>query len=65
MKLDKKKLDLLRAQKCLTVKDLAAAADTSQPTINRGYSTDIDVVSVGKISRALGVDPRDIIQEGE
>ncbi len=65
MKLNKTSIDLLRAKKCLQVKDVAAAAGVSTVTIQNGYKKNIDPVCVGKLAKALGVDVEEIIIKEE
>ena len=63
MKLDKRKIDLYRARKCMTTEELAETAKVSQTTIRKGYKEKISVNTVGKIAKALGVDVKEIIVE--
>lgn len=66
MKINKASLDLLRAKQCLLTRELAKLAGISDLTIRNGYKQDVDPVSIGKIAKALGVEPEDIIiKEGE
>ena len=66
MKLNKNKLDLIRARKCAQLKDIAAAAGVSTATIQKGYKRDIAPECIGKIAKALNVDVEEIIvKEGE
>ena len=62
MNVDKPKLTLAMARACMGTRDLAAAADVSVPTINaalRGQS--VRPAVLGRLARALGVDPAEII----
>lgn len=61
MKIDANIIAMLRASRCMTLGELAKAANLTSVTIRRGYKHDIDPVSVGKIAHALNVDVKDII----
>lgn len=64
MKLDKRKLNLARAKNCMTVRDLAKAASVSMQSIScMDRTKETKAVIVGKIAKALGVEPEDIIEE--
>ena len=66
MKADRKKFELACARACMNLNDLSAAAKMPRPTVAKvaqGYGT--SPVTLGKIARALGVDPLDIIKETE
>lgn len=66
MKLNKRNLDLIRARKCMQIKEVATVAGVAAVTIQNGYKRDIAPECVGKIARALGVDVEEIIcKEGE
>ena len=64
MKIDKRKFELLRAKKVMSIKDLSEAAGVSSATICN-YTDDVNPVSLGKIARALNVEPEDIIVDEE
>jgi len=64
MKVDRKKLNLAMARACMNSADLAKAAELPPPTVNgviRGRS--VRPATLGKVARALNVDPADIIKE--
>ncbi|MEE0741038.1 MAG: helix-turn-helix transcriptional regulator [Emergencia sp.] len=61
MKLDHAKLDIMRARKLLTTSQLAKIANVSTATIVRKNKNDVNVITIGKIAKALGVDPEEII----
>ena len=63
MKLNKRKIDLLRANKLMSVIALSNISGVSQTTIRKGYKENISIVAVGKIAAALEVDVEDIIIE--
>ena len=64
MKADRKKLALAMARACMNPQDLAKAAEMPPPTVNgviRGRS--VRPATLGRIARALNVDPAEIIKE--
>ena len=64
MKIDNHKLDLLLAKQCMNLRDLRTGTSSQTLTrIRRGE--DVLPATMGRIAKALGVDPADIIQEGE
>ena len=66
MKAEKAKLTLAMARACMNPQDLAKAAEMPPQTVNgviRGRS--VRPATLGKIAKALGCDPADLIQEGE
>lgn len=64
MRLNREKLDLLRAKNLLTLQQLAKLAGVSTATlVKRG---NLGVVTIGRIAKALNVDVEEIIEkEGE
>ena len=65
MKLNKAAIDLLRAEQCITLGELACSAKVGKNTIYTGFTRDINPLSVGKIARALNVPVEDIIVKEE
>lgn len=63
MRVDKKKLDLCRAKKCMSAKDMLKAANVSSVTISKIDTKEINAVVVGKLARALGVEPEEILAD--
>ena len=64
MKLNREKLDLLRAKNLLTLQQLAKLAGVSTATLVKGGNP--GVVTIGRIAKALNVDVEEIIvKEGE
>lgn len=59
MMLNKEKLFLLRANQCMTVKDLAAKAGVSCREISKNGP--IGAIPAGKIAKALGVPVEEIV----
>lgn len=63
MKLNKNAVEMLRAEQCLMVKEVAERAGISPNTISLGIRKGIDPATVGKIAKALNVNPRAIIEQ--
>lgn len=63
MKIDKRKLDLCRAKKCMTTKDLLKEAKVSSVTISKIGTKETKALVVGKLARALDVEPEDILAD--
>ena len=64
MKTDKGKLTLAMARACMNPQDLAKTAELPPQTVNgviRGRS--VRHATLGKVARALKVDPADIIKK--
>lgn len=64
MKADKSKLTLAMARACMTPESLTAAARMPRPTVNNIISgRSVRPATLGRIARALGVDPAEIIAD--
>ncbi len=66
MKADTNKLHLAMARACMNPQDLAKAAEMPPQTINgvlRGRS--IRPATLGRIAKALGVDPSELLKKEE
>lgn len=63
MKADNNKLNLILAQQCKSLSDLRSKglSPKTLTTIQRGG--DVKPVTLGRLARALGIDPVDIIDE--
>lgn len=64
MKIDKVKLELAMARACLNPQDLAKSSGLPAPTVNgaiRGRG--IRPATLGRIAKALGVDPAELLRE--
>lgn len=66
MKADRKKLELAMARACMNSKDLPAAAGLPGPTVaNVIVGKSVRPATLGRVAKALKVDPADIIEKGE
>lgn len=66
MKLNRKKTELAMARTCLDVRSLADRADMRPQTINRAlYGRNVLPATLGRIARALGVDPAELMETEE
>ena len=64
MKADRKKLELAMARACMESADLPAAAGLPRPTVqNAIVGKSVRPATLGRIAKALGVDPADIIKK--
>lgn len=65
MKVNKKKMQIALARKCMSLSEAAKVADMPyQSILNAQKGRGVSPVTLGKIARALGVDPADIIEDG-
>ena len=66
MKVNRQKLYLAMARACMDSADLPAAAGMPRPTVqNAIVGKNIRPSTLGKIAKALGVDPADLIEQEE
>ena len=64
MKADRKKLELAMARACMESADLPAAAGLPRPTVqNAIVGKSVRPVTLGRIAKALGVDPAELLKE--
>lgn len=64
MKVDRRKLELAMARSCMESRDLPGAAGLPRPTVqNAIVGKSVRPATLGRIAKALGVDPEDIIEE--
>lgn len=64
MKADKSKLSLAMARACMTPESLTAAAEMPRPTVNNVISgRSVRPATLGRIAKALGVDPAELLKE--
>lgn len=62
MKIDNHKLDLLLAKRCMNLRDLRTG--TSPQTLTRiRRGEDVLPATLGRIAKALGVDPAELLKE--
>lgn len=65
LKLDKKKLDLAMAKKCYNITDLVKKSNVCYSSIVKISNGNMSLTTrtLGKIAKALDVEPKDLIQE--
>ena len=64
MRVNKTKLELALARRCLSSADLARMADMPRPTVNNVISgRSVRPVTIGKVARALEVDVVDLLEK--
>ena len=64
MKVSKNKIDLARANRCMTVSGLAEAYGVSRTSMNMILNQrEVTVVCAGRLAHALGVDVTEIIED--
>lgn len=64
MKVVRQKLELAMARACMNSADLPAASGLPRPTVqNAIVGKSIRPATLGRIARALGVDPAELIEE--
>lgn len=64
MKVDRKKLEMAMARACMNSADLPEAAGLPRATVNNAIvGKGVRPGTLGRISRALGVDPSELIAE--
>ena len=66
MKIDKKAVQLAMARACLNRRELSEKAGVPEPTLQGMISRrSVRPATLGKIARALGVDPLEIMEQEE
>ena len=64
MRVSKNKIDLARANRCMTVSGLAEAYGVSRTRMNMILNQrEVTVVCAGRLAHALGVDVTEIIED--
>ena len=64
MKVSKNKIDLARANRCMTVSGLAEAYGVSRTRMNMILNQrEVTVVCAGRLAHALGVDVTEMIED--
>lgn len=65
MKLDNRKLEMWLARRCMTLSSLRCEGVSPQTITRIRSGADVKPVTVGKIAKALGVDPAELIEMEE
>lgn len=64
MLVDRKKLELAMARACMSSADLPVAAGIPRPTVqNAVVGKSVRPATLGRIAKALGVDPAELLKE--
>ena len=64
MKVSKEKIDIARANRCMTITELAEAYGVSRTRLNMILNhREVTVVCAGRLAKALGVDVTEIIEQ--
>lgn len=64
MNANKKLIKIAMARSCMNAADLAAASGLPRPTVNNVIAgRNIRPATIGKVAKALGVDPVELIEE--
>ena len=63
LRVKSEKLEMVLARKCKTLSDLRGEGLSPQTLSRIKNGNEVMPVTVGKIAKALGVDPADIIEE--
>lgn len=64
MRVSRDKIDIARANRCMTVSDLAEAYGVSRTRINMILNQrEVTAICAGRLARALGVDVTEIIED--
>lgn len=63
MKANRKKIDIILAKSCMTIKELQKKSDMPMPTLKNAYAgKNVKPATAGKLANALGVDVTEIIE---
>ena len=64
MKVSRDKIDIARANRCMTITELAEAYGVSRTRMNMILNQrEVTVVCAGRLAKALGVDVTEIIEQ--
>ncbi len=64
MKVSRDKIDIARANRCMTITELAEAYGVSRTRLNMILNQrEVTVVCAGRLAKALGVDVAEIIEQ--
>lgn len=65
MKANRRKLELAMARACMESRDLPIAAGLPRPTVqNLIVGKSVRPATLGRVAKALGVDPEEIVDDG-
>lgn len=66
MRADRNKLELALARACMTPESLSTAAGMPRPTVNNVITgRSVRPATLGRIAKALNVDPSELLEEGD
>lgn len=65
MKINKEALDMIKAEKCLTNKEIISRAGVGTNILSVGIKRELRPATVGKIAKALNVSVEDIIERND
>ena len=66
MRVNKTNLDLAMLRACMNPKEISDKAGISYPAFARARNQeDVKPATIGRIAKALNIDPADIIEKGE
>ena len=65
MRLNKENVDLARARNFLTLQQLGKLSGVSTVTIRKGFTQNIDPLSIAKVAKTLNVDITEILAGDE
>lgn len=66
MKLNYQKTQMAMARACMTIPDIIEATGLPATTVRGAFKRQsTKPATIGRIAKALGVDPADIVEEGE
>lgn len=66
MKIDARKLEIIMAKALMNPKEVSEKAGISYPAFKRAWNQEgVKIATIGRIAKALGVDPADLIAEEE
>lgn len=63
MKIDNRKLDLLLAKRCMNLRNLRVTGTSPQTLTRIRRGEDVLPATLGRIARALNVEPSEILKE--
>lgn len=64
MKANREKIQLAMLRACMNMTDIAKKAETTSYTVrNVVYGRSVSIKSLGRVAKALGVDPSEIMED--